>query len=226
MIDRTIVALDVDSLKKAKALVDKLYPHIEIFKVGKELFTSAGPEAVRMIHKKRAKVFLDLKFHDIPSTVAKAVAAVSKMRVFMTNIHASGGKEMIRAAVTAKRGSRYPILLGVTVLTSFDKEGLKSIGIKTSPLKQVASLATLAKTGGLNGVVCSAQEIEKVRQTCGKKFIIVTPGIRPASKNAQDQKRIATPEYAFDKGADYIVIGRPITQAKDPVAAAKQITSR
>jgi len=226
MKNRTIVALDVDDLRAAKKLVDELYPFIKIFKIGKELFTSAGPEAIDMVHKKGAKVFLDLKFHDIPNTVAKTIKAACKMRIFMTNIHVSGGSEMMSAAVTAKKRKKHPMLLGVTVLTSLDKAGLSEVGVKASPKKQVASLALLAKKNKLDGVVCSAKEIETVRKACGKRFIIVTPGIRTSTNKTQDQKRIATPEYAFTQGADYIVIGRPITQTKDPLLAAKQILER
>ena len=219
---RLIVALDIDSLKKAKQLVDKLYPYVKIFKIGKELFTACGPEAVRIVHKKGAKVFLDLKFHDIPNTVAKAVKAAKNMGVFMLNVHASGGKEMMGAAVSAK-GKKGPILLVVTVLTSLDTNQLKDVGIRKSPLLQVRDLALLAKSCGMDGVVCSARELSTVKKACGSKFVTVTPGVRPAKGKKQDQKRVATPEYAFKQGADYIVVGRPITQSKNPLSAAKAI---
>lgn len=225
MKDRLIVALDVDNLKKAKALVDKLYPLVEIFKVGSQLFTAYGPEAVKMVHKKGAKVFLDLKFHDIPNTVAKAVKAAKEMGVFMVNTHASGGKRMMEAAVSA-RGRKGPILLAVTVLSSLDAKALTDIGIKRLPLTYAKNLALLAKFAGLDGIICSAWEITAIRRACGRRFIIVTPGIRPAKGKRQDQKRIATPEYALQHGADYIVVGRPITESKDPRSATRAMLSK
>jgi orotidine-5'-phosphate decarboxylase len=222
MKDRLIVALDTASIKKAKALVDKLYPSVKIFKIGNELFTTCGPEAINMVHKKGAKVFLDLKFHDIPNTVARAIKQVKKTGVFMANLHSCGGRDMMKAAALAKGRGR-PILLAVTVLTSLDKKGLKDIGISRSPLSQVKRLALLARSCGLDGVVCSAREISAVRKACGKKFTVVTPGIRPQAAGKQDQKRTATPGYALSKGADYIVVGRPITRAKEPLSAARAI---
>ena len=221
MKDRLIVALDVDSLKKAKTLVDTLYPTVKIFKIGKQLFTKEGPKAVEMVHKRGAKVFLDLKFHDIPNTVKCAIGSVISMSVFMTNIHASGGKEMMLAAYETRKHKKTPILLGVTVLTSMDKKALKKVGINASPKNQVKRLALLAKSAKLDGVVSSAEEIALIRKACGKKFIIVTPGIRQNQAEASDQKRVQTPEYAFKEGADYIVVGRPITKAKNPLKAAK-----
>lgn len=234
MKNRLIVALDVHSLKKAKALVDKLYPAVKIFKVGSELFTSCGPEAVRMIHNKGAKVFLDLKFHDIPNTVAGAVQAAKEMGVFMINAHSSGGEEMLKAAAQARGRSKRPIILAVTVLTSLDDEELKKVGVKTLARAQVRALTLLAKSAGLDGAVCSPREIKAVRKACGKRFLIVTPGIRPArpgsagrggpaSTKREDQKRIATPKKAVGDGADYIVVGRPITRAGDPLKAARAI---
>jgi len=222
MKDRLIVALDLFSLEEAKTLVDKLYPVVRIFKVGSQLFTSAGPAAIDIIHKKGAKIFLDLKFHDIPNTVAQAVKAAKEMNVFMLNVHASGGKEMMEAAVAAK-GKDGPILLAVTVLTSLDEPALKGIGIDKSPLAQAKDLALLARSSGMDGVVSSAHEITAIRKACGDKFVIVTPGIRPNEAEKQDQKRTATPEYALRNGADYIVVGRPVTQAEDPVFAARAI---
>ena len=221
MKDRLIVALDVDSLKKAKTLVDTLYPTVKIFKIGNQLFTKEGPKAIEMVHKRGAKVFLDLKFHDIPNTVTRSVESVISMGVFMTNIHASGGKEMMLAARKAKKGKKTPMLLGVTVLTSMDKKALKQVGINASPKNQVKRLALLAKSVKLDGVVSSAQEISLIRKACGKKFIIATPGIRKNKAENFDQKRVQTPEYAFTEGADYIVVGRPITQAENPLRAAK-----
>jgi orotidine-5'-phosphate decarboxylase len=222
MKNRLIVALDTDSQQRAEVLVDKLYPMVKIFKIGSQLFTIAGPKAVAMVQKKGAKVFLDLKFHDIPNTVASAVRAAKAMGVFMLNVHASGGSQMMKEAVSA-RGKNGPLLLAVTVLTSLDKKGLKDIGVKSSPVEQVKRLALLAKKTGMGGVVCSAQEIEAVRKACKRNFIIVTPGIRPKEAKAADQKRVQTPEYAASSGADYIVVGRPITEAKDPYCAARAI---
>ena len=222
MKDRLIVALDVAALKEAKALVEELYPLVKIFKVGSQLFTACGPEAIKMIDKKGARVFLDLKFHDIPNTAALAIKAAKDMGVFMVNLHASGGKNMLEAAVSA-RGRRGPILLAVTVLTSLDAKGLRDIGVKRSPLAYAKSLALLAKSCGLDGIVCSAREITAIKRACGSRFIIVTPGIRLAKGKRGDQKRVATPQYAFRSGADYIVVGRPITKSKDPLSAARAI---
>lgn len=226
MSDKLIVALDVDTLQKAKALVDKLYPAIKIFKVGNELFTAAGPQAVNMINKKGAKVFLDLKFHDIPNTVANAVKQAVGLGVFMVNIHASGGADMIKAAKEALKflpKNKRPTLLAVTVLTSIDKATLKSLGINRPPIKQVSLLAKMAKAHGADGVVCSPQEIKEVRRACGKRFVIVTPGVRPLGKALADQKRVATPQEAVRQGANFIVVGRPITQARNPKKAAEEI---
>ena len=221
---KLVVALDVDSLQEAKTLVDRLYPATKIFKIGSQLFTQAGPEAVSMVHKKGAEVFLDLKFHDIPNTVAGAVKRACAMRVFITNLHASGGAAMMKAAVKARGKSRTPLLLAVTVLTSIDKKELCAIGISRTPLAQVQRLALLAKRCGMDGVVCSGREIDAVRKLCGKDFIVLTPGIRTAENaNAQDQKRIMTPAAAAKKSSDYIVVGRPIIKAKNPLAVAKKI---
>jgi len=224
--NKLIVALDADSFKKAKNFVDELYPTVKIFKVGSELFTTAGPEAVKMIKAKGAEVFLDLKFHDIPNTVAKTVKAAAKLKPLMLNIHASGGPDMIKAASASIKSlpkDKRPILLAVTVLTSIDKSTLRKLGVIRSPIKQVVYLAKLAKTCGANGIVCSPKEIQAVRQSCGKKFIIVTAGIRPAGGSSFDQKRIATPARAIKKGADFIVVGRPITKAANPKKAAEEI---
>jgi orotidine-5'-phosphate decarboxylase len=221
MKDRLIVALDVDNLKKATSLVDALYPEVKIFKIGSQLFTKVGPDAVKMVHKKRARVFLDLKFHDIPNTVFLAIEQVCAMGVFMANVHASGGRVMMRRAAQAKKKSL--IILAVTVLTSIDKKALSAIGINRSPLSQAEKLAMLAKSSGLDGVVCSGNEIRAIRKACGAKFIIVTPGIRPLALGMQDQKRVITPELAISHGADYIVAGRPVIQAKNPLSAAKDI---
>jgi len=174
-----------------------------------------------MVHKKRAKVFLDLKFHDIPNTVFQAVEQACAMGVFMTNVHASGGRVMMQQAARAKTLSS--VILAVTVLTSIDKEELSLVGIKRSPLSQAEKLAVLAQSSGLDGVVCSGNEIKAIRRACGTNFTIVTPGIRISASDTQDQKRIMTPKLAVSYGADYIVVGRPITKAKNPLNAAKDI---
>jgi len=221
MNNRLIVALDIDNIKDAERLVDALYPAVKIFKIGSQLFTKTGPEAIKMVHKKRAKVFLDLKFHDIPNTVFQAVKQACAMGVFMTNVHASGGSAMMQHAAQAKR--KDSIIIAVTVLTSIDKKALSAIGINRSPLSQAEKLARLAKSSGLDGVVCSGNEIRAIRKACGKKFVIVAPGIRMIAADTQDQKRIMTPKLAISYGADYIVVGRPITKAKNPLSAAKEI---
>ncbi len=211
-----IVSLDVDSLKEARRFVRLLKNDVSSFKIGSVLFTSAGPEAVKMVHDEGGKIFLDLKFHDIPNTVAGACKAAADLGVFMVNVHASGGLEMLEAARKAiGTGRSRPLLIGVTVLTSQARTA------KTSP--EVVRLAKLCRKSGLDGVVCSPQEIEKVRKACGKKFVIVTPGIRLSDQNKGDQKRIATPQEAIRRGADYLVIGRPILEARDPVQVVRSI---
>lgn len=215
MRNKLIVALDVNSFDKAKKLIDKLSPYINIFKVGSELFTSCGPQIINYINKKGKKAFLDLKFFDIPNTVQKATLAAAEHRVFMTTLHITGGFDMLKKAANALKGKKKrPLLVGVTVLTS--KAG-KNIA------KEVTKLALIAKKAGLDGIVCSAKETRRVKKACGKKFIAVNPGIRPLWAARGDQKRITTPEKAIENGADFIVIGRPITKARDPVSAAKKI---
>jgi len=215
---KIILALDVDNFAKAKNFVDKLYPLIKIYKIGSQIFTANGPKAVEYINKKGGEVFLDLKFHDIPNTVASAVKEAVRLRVKMLTLHICGGKEMLKAAVAAvnseaeKLKIEKPILLGVTVLTSQE----------TSP-DQVLSLARLGVDSGLDGVVCSVQEAAMLKKRILKKFIIVTPGIRLRLGNLNDQKRVATPEDALRAGSDYLVIGRPILEAANPVQAAKDI---
>jgi len=239
--DKLIVALDVDTLDSAKTIVNTLYPTVKIFKIGSQLFTNAGPAAVECAVAKGARVFLDLKFHDIPNTVANAVRAAAKLKVFMLNVHVQGGFEMMRHALAAlkdessklgtatifKNGrcpyfSR-PIILGVTILTSMGEKDLKDLEIRKGVKSQVTYLAKLAKDAGLDGVVASADEIQPIRWACGDDFIIVTPGIRPEWAQKGDQKRTATPKEAISLGADYIVVGRPILEAKDPKAAAEEI---
>jgi len=219
--ERIIIALDVGTKREALALAEALGEAL-IFKIGLELFTAEGPalldEAVRM----GKKPFLDLKFHDIPNTVAGAVRSATRHGVHMLTLHASGGKEMMAAAATAAReesartGKGRPTLLGVTVLTSLKDDELRRIGFAHTVADQVLRLAVLAKDAGLDGVVCSPHEIEIIKKECGRDFLVVTPGIRPAWAAAQDQKRIMTPAEALGKGADYIVIGRPVTGAPSP----------
>lgn len=227
--DKLIVALDVPGLKEADKLVKMLARQVKIFKVGKELFTSTGPAVVKMIHSYKCKVFLDLKFHDIPNTVGAACEAAARLKVFMLNVHCLGGKRMlIQAAQSVHRLAEEekmvpPLLLGVTVLTSLTDRDLEEIGIKKNVKKEVEDLALLAKTCGLDGVVASGQEIGLIRKAAGKDFVIVTPGVRPVWAAQGDQKRIITPKEAIEQGADFIVVGRPITQNPDPKSAAEKI---
>ncbi len=221
---RVIVALDFPDARSALGLASKLDPAACRIKVGKELFTIAGPELVRDLVGKGFGVFLDLKFHDIPNTVAAACRAASELGVWMLNVHASGGRKMMEAAREAvDKASHKPLLIGVTVLTSMDEAGLHETGINMSPREQVLNLAGLVQRSGLDGVVCSAQEVSDLRARFGKEFVLVTPGIRPAGAEIGDQTRIMTPANAIRAGSDYLVIGRPITQAPDPLAALKSI---
>jgi len=228
--ERLVLALDVDDFKSAEELVDKLKDYVGVFKVGSQLFTSEGGDVVRMIRESGSKVFLDLKFHDIPNTVKGAAESATKLGVYMFNIHASGGYEMMKAAADAARetsiklGIKKPLILGVTVLTSINQEILKKeIGVNKNVKEHVVHLAKLAKSAGLDGVVASPQEIMVIRNACGNDFIILTPGIRPAGEEINDQRRIMTPKQALEQGADFIVIGRPIRNAKNPVKAARNI---
>jgi orotidine-5'-phosphate decarboxylase len=193
-----------------------------MFKVGSQLFTSEGPRAVQKLAGLGFDIFLDLKVHDIPNTVAGAVAAAAKLpRVRLVNVHASGGVEMMRAArEAAGSGKSRPAVLAVTILTSLDAKALRSIGMSGSPASRATALAQLAKRAGMDGVVASAQEVKAIRRACGPKFLIVVPGIRPATTAANDQSRIARPAEAIKAGADYLVVGRPITAAQNPRAAA------
>ena len=222
-----IVALDYDSAESALAMADRLDPKVCRVKVGKELFTIAGPDLVRQLVDRGFQVFLDLKFHDIPNTVAKAVSAAAKLGVWMVNVHASGGERMMRAAAEALAllGEQRPLLIGVTVLTSTAENELADVGIERPLREQVVALAELAKKSGLDGVVCSAMEAEVLKSTCGKAFALVTPGIRPAGSAADDQRRIVTPVDALKQGSDYLVIGRPITGAEEPMAALQAIVA-
>lgn len=222
---KVIVALDFNKRDDALSFVDKIQPSDCRLKIGKEMFTYFGPELVKQLIAKGFDVFLDLKFHDIPNTVAKAVTAAADLGVWMVDIHASGGKEMMVKAKEAlsKYGDQAPLLIAVTVLTSMGKEDLLGLGITKSPAEQVMSLATLAKESCLDGVVCSAWEAKNLKANLGNDFKLITPGIRPVGFGSDDQKRIMTPSQAIDVGVDYLVIGRPITKSADPHTVLQQI---
>jgi orotidine-5'-phosphate decarboxylase len=224
---KVVVALDFDIKEDALAFVDKINPSDCRLKVGKEMFTYFGPEFVKELTNRGFDVFLDLKFHDIPNTVAKAVAAAAELGVWMVNVHASGGLEMMSKAKQAleKYGDKAPLLIAVTVLTSMSREDLQGLGITRSPAEQVMLLAKLTKEAGLDGVVCSAQEAKILKSALGEDFKLVTPGIRPAGAPSDDQKRIMTPEQAVAVGVDYLVIGRPITQADNPQQVLQSINA-
>ncbi|MEH0741426.1 orotidine-5'-phosphate decarboxylase [Vibrio cholerae] len=228
MIDqKVIVALDYDNQADALAFVDKIDPASCRLKVGKEMFTLFGPNFVNELHKRGFSVFLDLKFHDIPNTCSKAVRAAAEMGVWMVNVHASGGERMMTASreILEPYGKDRPLLIGVTVLTSMEQQDLADIGLDVAPKEQVVRLATLTKNSGLDGVVCSAQEASMLKSELGRDFKLVTPGIRPAGAAVGDQKRIMTPVDAIQAGSDYLVIGRPITQASDPAAVLAEINA-
>ena len=219
-------ALDTDDLGRARTLADSLTGAVGGIKLGKEFFTSHGPQGVMAVAGETTPLFLDLKFHDIPNTVAGGVRASAKfIKPTMLTIHASGGPAMIRAAAdaSAEFGEGRPLILGVTVLTSMDDSDLKAVGVESPAEEQVLRLAELAQKNGADGVICSPREIQALRQTCGPDFKLIVPGIRPAGSDKGDQKRTMTPSEAVQAGADYLVIGRPITQAEDPVAAARAI---
>ena len=223
--DRLIVALDVNDPGKALALADELAGSVGALKVGFELFTTAGPGLVEQLVDLGHRVFLDLKLHDIPNTVARTASVLGKLGVFMFNVHACGGMKMMQAAALAvkKSGDRRPLLIGVTVLTSMGPEDLQELGIGSTPLETAALYARLAQKAGLDGVVASAREAGKIKELCGPDFLVVSPGIRPADADAQDQKRIMTPAKAIAAGCDFIVVGRPIYQADSPKQAALDI---
>ncbi len=222
---KIIVALDYSHAAPALELVQRLEPSLCRLKVGKELFTVAGPQFVEQLQKRGFDVFLDLKFHDIPNTTAQACKAAASLGVWMVNVHALGGKRMMEIAREALENVvNRPKLIAVTVLTSMAQEDLHGIGLTATPAEMVSRLARLAKDSGLDGVVCSAQEASALRQQCGRDFCLVTPGIRPANAAANDQSRIMTPRAALEAGSNYLVIGRPITQATDPLAALKAIS--
>ncbi len=219
-----IAALDVPDAACALALAEQLAPAVGAFKIGKELFVAEGPDIVRRIRDTGAAVFLDLKFHDIPNTVAKAVASAARLNVQMLTVHASGGTEMLRAAqAAAEEAENTPLILGVTVLTSMDETDLTEIGIQKNPAQQVQHLATLAAAAGLKGLVCSPKEITPLRAILPPETQLITPGIRPAGTDTGDQKRVLTPPLAIEAGASWLVIGRPICAAENPRAAAEAI---
>jgi orotidine-5'-phosphate decarboxylase len=222
--DRLIVALDVPHSAQAMALVRALGDTVSTYKVGKQLFTAEGPALVRELVAAGKKVFLDLKFHDIPATVGGGVTSAAELGVSMLTVHASGGTKMLRAAVEAARTSKAPpMVLAVTVLTSLSDADLQETGVQGRAQDQVLRLAALARAAGCGGVVASPQEVRELRRQMGDGFAIVTPGVRPAGAAVNDQERVATPAEAIADGATHVVVGRPITAAKDPVAAARAI---
>lgn len=229
MRDRLIVALDVDDLQRVTALVRLLAGKVGMFKVGKQLFTHAGPQAVKLIREMGGEVFLDLKFHDIPTTVAKAAVEATRLGVKMFNVHASGSLEMMRLTVREvqrvcrQESLRRPIMLAVTVLTSLNKSDLERVGVGGEVIDQVVRLALLSREAGMDGVVASPHEVAGIRGACGRRFVIVTPGIRLQKGKRNDQKRIMTPEDAVRAGVDYIVVGRPVLEAKDPLDAVREL---
>ena len=223
---RIIVALDFADPAEARDFVTGMQPGRCRMKIGKELFTRAGPALVEQIAARGFDVFLDLKFHDIPNTVAGACAAAAGLGVWMMNVHALGGRRMMEAARAAvDKSGRHCHLIAVTILTSMADADLREVGLAGDPLQNVTRLATLAQQAGMNGVVCSPREVADLRNACGPEFLLVTPGIRPRSAAADDQRRVMTPAEAIAQGASYLVIGRPITAASDPMQALLTIES-
>lgn len=227
--NKVIVALDFETAKEAKRAILELRDSVGAFKVGLQLFTSEGPAFIRELTKQDIKIFLDLKFHDIPNTVAKAAVEAARLGVWLFNVHAIGGSEMMRRTMDEVREVcdreilRRPKVIGVTVLTSSDKKTLHEVGIWNEPENQTLKMAKLALESGLDGVVASPIDSPAIRKETGKDFMIVTPGVRPATAAPNDQKRFMTPKQAIDAGADYLVVGRPITHAQDMVEAAHKI---
>ncbi|MDO6569065.1 orotidine-5'-phosphate decarboxylase [Alteromonas sp. 1_MG-2023] len=224
---RVIVALDYDNQEQALSFVDQLDPSLCKVKVGKEMFTLFGPEFVKSLVAKGFDVFLDLKFHDIPNTVGKACKAAAELGVWMVNVHASGGLPMMQAAKEGIAQSSRPEtkLIAVTVLTSMDQSQLSGVINNVTPEQQVLRLASLTAQAGLDGVVCSAKEAAMLRNEIGEDFLLITPGIRPKGSDAGDQKRVMTPPEAIDSGVSYLVMGRPITQASEPMEVLKQVNA-
>ena len=226
---RLIFALDVDSFEEARSWVETLQHQVGLFKIGKQLFTRCGPEVVKMVQNHGCDVFLDLKYHDIPNTVAMAGLEALRLGVKMFNVHALGGEEMMAKLVTevdkavAQENISRPVLLAVTILTSANEATLRDVGIQDPVEVMVPKLAKLAQKAGLDGVVASPREVKLIRRACGEDFLIVTPGVRPTFAAKDDQKRVTTPTVAIRSGANYLVIGRPISAASDPVAAAETI---
>ena len=231
MRNRLIFALDLGSIAEAMKFVEMLRGEVGMFKVGKQLFLHAGPQIVHQIRDSGGEVFLDLKFHDIPRTVAKAAVEATRMGVRMFDVHASGSLEMMQRTVSEvtkvcrTEGLRRPKVLAVTVLTSLNRDDLKRVGVASGVENQVVRLARLAKEANMNGVVASPQEIAPIRKECGRGFLIVTPGVRLRGATWEDQKRVMTPEAAIRAGADYLVIGQPIREALDPVTAARDLVA-
>lgn len=224
---KVIVALDYDTQADALAFVDRIDPNSCRLKVGKEMFTLYGPQFVQELQKRGFSIFLDLKFHDIPNTCSKAVRAAAELGVWMVNVHASGGEKMMSTSreILEPYGKDRPLLIGVTVLTSMEQNDLAGIGLNIEPQQQVMRLAQLTKNSGLDGVVCSAQESSMLKSELGENFKLVTPGIRPTGSAVGDQKRIMTPIEAIKAGSDYLVIGRPITQSKNPAEVLTEINN-
>lgn len=223
---KVIVALDFDDIRQARELIATLNPDLCALKIGKNMFTQFGPDFVSELVKQNYRVFLDLKYHDIPKTVADACRQAAKLGIWMLNVHASGGEAMMRAArraIDEFPQRKRPLLIAVTVLTSLDDDDLKAIGMHTDIEKTVSQLAKSAQQAGCDGVVCSAQEAALLRSQCGDGFVLVTPGIRLAGDASGDQKRIVTPQQAIKNGADYLVMGRSITQAADPLTVLKEL---
>ena len=227
MTSKIIVALDYEKESDALALVDQIDPSLCRLKVGKEMFTTLGINFVKQLHQRNFDIFLDLKYHDIPNTVARAVRSAADLGVWMVDLHASGGLRMMEEAkrILEPYGKDAPLLIAVTVLTSMEDLDLLQIGINASPMEQVLRLAHLTQRAGLDGVVCSPQEVEILRNACGEEFKLVTPGIRPTGADFGDQRRVMTPTAAIRAGSDYLVIGRPITKANNPVEVLRSINA-
>ena len=227
MTSKIIVALDYEKEAEALALVDQIDPNLCRLKVGKEMFTTLGMNFVKQLHQRNFDVFLDLKYHDIPNTVARAVRSAADLGVWMVDLHASGGLRMMEEAkrILEPYGKDAPLLIAVTVLTSMEDLDLLQIGINASPMEQVLRLAHLTQRAGLDGVVCSPQEVEILRNACGEDFKLVTPGIRPIGADFGDQRRVMTPTAAIRAGSDYLVIGRPITKADNPAEVLRSINA-